>query len=282
MFERYTEKARRTIFFARYEASRYGSPYIETEHLLLGLLRENQGLLSSTAADSIRKRIDAHTVARQAVSTSVDLPLSNESKRVIAYAAEEADRLEHRHIGTEHLLLGLLREKKFFAAEILLDQGLSLDASRARFAKDLGVEVSSSFRTGLLKGVPRPERDQAVEIHGSRWNADYVRDRVKTCRQFNWHWQRQTWMARDIVTNRATVGISFDVALAEDTTNFQLVKNGWKKDYCAICHWELFESKEDDAHGVGYTNGHDWICSECYEKFISHSNFFSTNFPEIT
>jgi len=81
MFERYTEKARRVIFFARYEASQFGSPYIETEHLLLGLLREdkaltNRFLRSHASVESIRKQIEAHTTIREKVSTSVDLPLS--------------------------------------------------------------------------------------------------------------------------------------------------------------------------------------------------------------
>ena len=75
MFERYTEKARRVIFFARYEASQFGSPYIETEHLLLGLLREdkaltNRFLRSHASVESIRKQIEAHTTIREKVSTS--------------------------------------------------------------------------------------------------------------------------------------------------------------------------------------------------------------------
>ncbi len=140
MFERYTEKARRVIFFARYEASQFGSPYIETEHLLLGLLREdkalaNRFLRSAAAVDSIRKQIEAHTTPREKVSTSVDLPLSHECKRVLAYAAEEAERLNHRHIGTEHLLLGLLREEKCFAAELLHERGLRLSAVREEVAR---------------------------------------------------------------------------------------------------------------------------------------------------
>jgi ATP-dependent Clp protease ATP-binding subunit ClpC len=135
MFERYTEKARRVIFFARYEASQFGSPFIETEHLLLGLLREdktlaNRFLRSHAAVESIRKQIEGHTTIREKVSTSVDLPLSHECKRVLAYGAEEAERLSHKHIGTEHLLLGLLREEKCFAAEILHERGLRLSAIR--------------------------------------------------------------------------------------------------------------------------------------------------------
>ena len=129
MFERYTEQARRAIFFARYEASQFGSPYIETEHLLLGLLREDKALAnrflhSHAAVESIRKQIEGHTAPREKVS--VDLPLSHECKRVLAYGAEEAERLNHKHIGTEHLLLGLLREGKCFAAEILNECGLRL------------------------------------------------------------------------------------------------------------------------------------------------------------
>src|SRR5207302_5429506 len=110
-------------------------PYIESEHLLLGLLREdkalsNRFLRSQVPLESIRKQIEEHTPMREKVSTSVDLPLSNECKRVLAYAAEEAERLSHKHIGTEHLLLGLLREDIFFASQILQDRGLLPPAIR--------------------------------------------------------------------------------------------------------------------------------------------------------
>ena len=71
---------------------------------------------------------------REKVSTSVDLPLSHECKRVLAYGAEEAERLNHKHIGTEHLLLGLLREEKCFAAEILHERGLRLSTIREEIA----------------------------------------------------------------------------------------------------------------------------------------------------
>jgi len=140
MFERYTERARRVVFFARYEASQFGSPYIETEHLLLGLLREDKGLSnrflrSHASVESIRKQVEGHTTIREKVSTSVDLPLSNECKRVLAYAAEEAERLSQKHIGPEHLLLGLLREEKCFAAEILHERGLRLSTVREELTR---------------------------------------------------------------------------------------------------------------------------------------------------
>jgi ATP-dependent Clp protease ATP-binding subunit ClpC len=138
MFERYSEKARRVIFFARYEASQFGSPYIESEHLLLGIVREDKALtnrfLRSEVA-SIRKQVESQTTVREKTSTSVDLPLSNESKRVLAYAAEEAERLCHKHIGTEHLFLGLLREEKCFAAQILTERGVELSQVREELAR---------------------------------------------------------------------------------------------------------------------------------------------------
>ena len=153
MFERYTEKARRVIFFARYEASQFGSPYIETEHLLLGLLREdkaltNRFLRSHASVESIRKQIEGHTTIREKVSTSVDLPLSNECKRVLAYAAEEAERLSHKHIGTEHLLLGLLREEKCFAAEILQERGLRLPAIREELQRTTQEKPAAAAKAG--------------------------------------------------------------------------------------------------------------------------------------
>ena len=149
MFERYTEKARRVIFFARYEASQFGCPYIETEHLLLGLLREdkaltNRFLRSHASIESIRKQVEGRTPAREKVSTSVDLPLSQECKRVLAFAAEEAERLSHKHIGTEHLLLGLLREDKSFAAEMLHERGLRLTSLREELNRAQNEKASSS------------------------------------------------------------------------------------------------------------------------------------------
>ena len=170
MFERYTEKARRVIFFARYEASQFGSPYIESEHLLLGLLREdkalaNRFLRSHAAIESIRKQVEAHTTVREKVSTSVDLPLSHECKRVLAYGAEEAERLNHKHIGTEHLLLGLLREEKCFASEILHERGLRLSQVREEIARSTSEKMTSSRpkESSLLTEFSRDLTQSAVD-----------------------------------------------------------------------------------------------------------------------
>jgi len=172
MFERYTERARRVIFFARYEASQFGSPYIETEHLLLGLLREDKALTNRflgphASVENISQQIESHTMAFEKTSTSVDLPLSNEGKRVLAYAAEEAERLGNPHIGTEHLLLGLLHEDKCFAAVILQERGLRLDTAREQLAKqphsDVGLNARRSLGSGLLVTSVPPGADIEID-----------------------------------------------------------------------------------------------------------------------
>jgi ATP-dependent Clp protease ATP-binding subunit ClpC len=138
MFERYTQKARRVIFFARYEASHYGSPQIETEHLLLGLLREEKSVslwLPKALPETIRQRIDAATEKRPSIPTNVDLPLSAEGQRILAFAAEEADRLANKDIGTEHLLLALLDENKCFAANLLRECDADAAKLRIKFSE---------------------------------------------------------------------------------------------------------------------------------------------------
>ena len=146
MFERYTEKARRVIFFARYEASQFGAPAIEPEHLLLGLMREDKTLTgrffprAQITIESIRREIEGRTLLRERIPTSVELPLAPETKRVLHYSHEESDRLQHRHIGTEHLLLGLLREERSMAAQILFERGLRLAAVRDEIARQSGAD----------------------------------------------------------------------------------------------------------------------------------------------
>jgi ATP-dependent Clp protease ATP-binding subunit ClpC len=171
MFEKYTEKARRVIFFARYEASQYGSPYIETEHLLLGLLREdkalaNRFLRTHGTIESIRKEIEARITIRERISTSVDVPLSQECKRIVMnHAMEEAERLNHKHVGTEHLLLGILREERCFAGEILQERGLRLSALREELARTSTEKapVARPKETSLLSEFSRDLTQAAME-----------------------------------------------------------------------------------------------------------------------
>src|SRR4051812_39168260 len=139
MFERYTEKARRVIFFARYEASQGGAGDIAPGHLLLGISREDKSLLKQLlpnrngSIDMMRSQIHARLAKGERIPTSVELPLAPESKRVLHLAHEESDRLQDRHIGTEHLLLGLMREDGSVAAEVLREMGLQLKTVREAF-----------------------------------------------------------------------------------------------------------------------------------------------------
>ena len=170
MFERYTEKARRVIFFARYEASQYGSPYIETEHLLLGLIREDKALANrflrqQGSIESIRKEIEARITIRERISTSVEVPLSAECKRILNMAAEEAERLGVKHVGTEHLLLGILREEKCFGSEILLERGLRLSTLREELSRTSGEKTATARpkETSLLAEFSRDLTQSAMD-----------------------------------------------------------------------------------------------------------------------
>jgi ATP-dependent Clp protease ATP-binding subunit ClpC len=156
MFERYTERARRVIFFARYEASQLGSGAIETEHLLLGLVREGKGLTSRLFAKShlsmeqIRKDVEGRSPYREKVSTSLEIPLSAESKRVLAHASDEAERMLHSYIGTEHILLGLMREERSVAAGLLAERGMRLAGAR----EDVLALLNEKATAGKAKETP--------------------------------------------------------------------------------------------------------------------------------
>lgn len=141
MFERYTESAWRAIFFARFEASRLGSGQIEPEHLLLAVQREATGLAyrllrsSPALAEGIRSEIEANNTPAEGNSASIDLPLSQTCKHVLALASEEAAKLISEHIDSEHLLLGILREEESFAAAMLRERGVTLDIVREKAQK---------------------------------------------------------------------------------------------------------------------------------------------------
>src|SRR5262252_5223910 len=179
MFERYTEKARRVIFFARYEASQFGAPAIEPEHLLLGLMREDKTLTgrffprAQITIEAIRREIEGRTLLRERIPTSVELPLAPETKRVLHYSHEESDRLQHRHIGTEHLLLGLLREERSMAAQILFERGLRLNAVRDEIARQSGADARHR------KDIPHLlefSRDLTEDAHNDRLDPLIGRD----------------------------------------------------------------------------------------------------------
>jgi ATP-dependent Clp protease ATP-binding subunit ClpC len=169
MFERYTEKGRRMIFYARYEASTFGCPEIDTVHLLLGLLREDNGVLNSYLptpinVGALRARMAEASGKREPVPTTVDLPLNAAATQVLTYAAEEAEALHHAHIGSEHLLLGLLREQDSEAAGILREHGASLEAARRKMAGASPRPASTD-----------PGAEMAGFVQGRGWGAGSAR-----------------------------------------------------------------------------------------------------------
>ena len=142
MFERYTEPARRVLFFARYEASQLGSTSIDGGHLLLGVIRETHGtahrILSTLPLERIRQDVVSRMPFEKKLSTSVEIPFAPGATRVIEGAAEEADALQHSHIGTEHLLLGLLRDEGALPGAILASHGVTIGDVRARIRQEAG------------------------------------------------------------------------------------------------------------------------------------------------
>jgi len=143
MFERYTESARRTLFFARYEASQRGSVSIASEHLLLGLIREVNSPVGRllvkfhVSPAVVLQEVDARARSGERVPPSMEIPFSEETKHCLRFAAEEADRLHHNHIGPEHLFLGLLRVDRSLAASILAAQGVTLEKARDEIGSEL-------------------------------------------------------------------------------------------------------------------------------------------------
>ena len=187
--------------------------------------------------------------------------------------------MERHYIGCEHLLLGLLREKDSFAAKLLEHKGFILDEMRAEFAQLPDHDVFAP------RTLPESHRRQGrstniIKLRNEIWNADYIREAVRRCCEAKFYWRKTSWKPRDAVLECKTGKISLDLTLAEDSANFELVAGGWKKDLCAICRWELFESADD--HGTGYFNGRDWLCTECYDKFWGQPEFLGGGFSDMT
>jgi ATP-dependent Clp protease ATP-binding subunit ClpC len=159
MFERYTEKARRTIFFARYEASIRGVEFIGTPHFLLGMMRENKALFTELLGDL--GKLAELTNAVEAVSpkvkgtssTSADMPLDHATKRALAYAAEEESRTNSAQIDVAHLLAGLIRENRPEVAQ-LAAFGITLKTIREWRARQPQPGMSRRHLYGLIDDVP--------------------------------------------------------------------------------------------------------------------------------
>ena len=148
MFDRFTERARKVMGFARREAQRFHHEYIGTEHILLGLIQEGQGVAANVLKslnidlEKIRREVEKIVKAGPAMEPSVQIPFTPRAKKVVELALEEASNLGHNYIGTEHLLLALLREQDGIAAHVLLALGVRLDEVRDEVIEFLGGPAS--------------------------------------------------------------------------------------------------------------------------------------------
>lgn len=161
MFERYTMLARQVVFFARYEASNFGSGYIDSPHLLLGLLRKDPTLARGAPLETIREQIGVRLSRGKQMSTSVDLPLSRDAKSALSHAAKEAKGLGEKFVDSGHIVLGLLRVEKSLAAEVLRENGVTYDRFRD-LIKDQVSEPPPEMRHGAWmaddESVAEPEK----------------------------------------------------------------------------------------------------------------------------
>jgi ATP-dependent Clp protease ATP-binding subunit ClpC len=175
MFERFTEKARRVIFFARYEASQHRAKEIRTEHLLLGLLREDPAIRERINAEDIRKEIETQTERGDPVSTAIgdDMPLSRETKQALNHAGDIADSLHHARVGTEHILQALLAQPDSLAGKILKAHGiveqLSFESAVTKLqhqVSDIAADVTElvSAARALLDGMTVPDHPLAERL----------------------------------------------------------------------------------------------------------------------
>jgi ATP-dependent Clp protease ATP-binding subunit ClpC len=158
MFDRYSERARRTLFFARYELGQLGGATIEPAHVLLGLLRDSKGIRRLLAARNIplaelRSAIEQHVTGGEQLPSSIEVPFAAATIRVLKFAAEEADRLLNPGIEPEHLLLGLLRENDPVAAAPLNAYGVGLDGTRETVALRSGGSKVPTAVTDLVESV---------------------------------------------------------------------------------------------------------------------------------
>jgi ATP-dependent Clp protease ATP-binding subunit ClpC len=160
----FTERVRKVLAMAREEAARLHHEYVGTEHILLGLIREGEGVAAqvlqnlSVELDDIQQKIEETVKKGKAgQTTGPDLPYTSRAKKVLELAMSEARELNHSYVGTEHLLLGLLREEKGIAAQVLTDAGVNLDAARAETLRILGTEMPQGGAQGQQAAGAAPQ-----------------------------------------------------------------------------------------------------------------------------
>jgi ATP-dependent Clp protease ATP-binding subunit ClpC len=173
MFERFTERARKVVVLAQEEARHFNHNYIGTEHLLLGLLREDEGVAARALAslnvtlDEVREQVES-IVGYGEEGTGAQAPFTPRSKKVLELALREALQLGHNYIGTEHILLGLVKEKESVASQMLSSMGVEADEVHRRVIRMLGAEphqrrrgLSSRLLGGSRAARPEPQNFRA-------------------------------------------------------------------------------------------------------------------------
>ncbi len=171
MYERFTDRARKVMALANQEAQRFNHEYIGTEHILLGLVKEGSGVgatvLKNLDIDLRKVRLEVEKLVKSGpdMVTMGKLPQTPRAKKVIEYAIEEARNLGHNYVGTEHLLLGLLRERDGVAAQVLMNLGLKLEEVREEVLNLLGAGVESEGSTENKEGKSK-SRTPALDSFG--------------------------------------------------------------------------------------------------------------------
>ena len=169
MFEKFTEKARRVMFFARYEASQFGADSIQSGHLLLGLLRESEktsmmllerlGIQTSLLRENLTAALAPRGRKMLPSSTNVEIPMEDEVKRILQHAAFDSAKMNAKHVGAEHLLLGMLREEDTLAGSLLKEMGADLAS-----AKEILIESEKENRVSERKKVHQQISDYARNL----------------------------------------------------------------------------------------------------------------------
>ncbi|MBM3243831.1 MAG: ATP-dependent Clp protease ATP-binding subunit [Candidatus Omnitrophica bacterium] len=170
MFNRFTERARKVIILAKEEARRFNHDYIGTEHILLGLIREGEGVASTVlqklglSLENIRIEIEKLVQPGPTTQIIGDIPFTPRAKKALELAAEEARSLGHNYIGTEHLLLGLIREGEGISSQVLLNLGLELNAVRNEVMELLGSALPGG--QGVMGGQQSKTKTPALDAFG--------------------------------------------------------------------------------------------------------------------
>src|SRR5687768_6084342 len=147
MFDRFTDRAKKVMSLARQEAQKFNHEYIGTEHVLLGLVQEGSGVAANVLKNMnidlkrIRAEIEKIVKGSPTMVTQGNLPFTPRAKKVLELAVEEASNLGHNYIGTEHLLLGLIKENEGIAARVLLNLGVKLEEVREEILEFLGADT---------------------------------------------------------------------------------------------------------------------------------------------